>query len=114
ALLRRNRPKETAGLQVAQVPYRVTATGGETASEPGRLLAHRHCVAKHDHCLIAPGRRRVHFCPVLTVRNQTVEPDPGRQGRLTGTLGLLDITTTKTSGAVGPLPAKQRPNGELL
>lgn len=70
-------PKERAGLQKGQVPFfSCTARRIDTLRQCGRLINHRHCVAKQDHRLVFFRRGRIDLGTRLLVCHQAIQTNP--------------------------------------
>jgi hypothetical protein len=86
----------------------------DPAPEGGRARDHAFGLVEHDPRLVAGGGGGVDLRPLLTVGDQQVERDPGRQRALAVLTRHGAVGGAEAPEAVGPLPAEQAAGDERL
>ena len=113
--LPRHRPEKRALGQVRNIELAALASAElQIAIKLGRLAHHLDSIAEQDRRLLFRCAGRVNLGARLSVRNQPIEPDAARQGRLAVTLALLDVGPPEPPRLVRSHPPEQRTDYEHL
>src|SRR5690606_29829964 len=115
ARVARHRTEKAAGRVMRDIVFPPEATGERQALRQRRRLPdHLHGVGEQDRGLLLLRGGRIDLRARLSVRRQSLQPDPAGQGALPVALALFDIGPPEPPPPIRALPAEQRPDDEGL